>query len=130
MPGLNQLVDSIRAKYPGSYDDMDDATLTRQVLAKYPQYSDLTVPKLSQPVQVESSGRDKFLGALAPQAAPRTAGAGLTQEGFPGFEGSYASGDEGKALAMTGAGLATAAAPLIPAVARAAMVAGKWTGAH
>ena len=39
--------------------------------------------------------------------------------GFPGFEGSYASGDEGKALAMTGAGVATGAALASPAVVNA-----------
>src|SRR6266545_4628233 len=99
---LNPLVEKIRAAYPGVYDDMDDATLTKKLLAKYPQYSDLAAPKLQQPVQVESSGADKFLGALSPQPVPHSNGPN-TQAGFPGFEGSYASGDEGKALAMTGA---------------------------
>lgn len=47
MPGLNPLVDKIRAQYPGAYDDMDDAALTKSVLAKYPQYSDLAAPKLT-----------------------------------------------------------------------------------
>lgn len=45
MSGLNQLVDKIRATHPGAYDDMDDATLTKRVLAKYPQYSDLAAPQ-------------------------------------------------------------------------------------
>ena len=35
------LASMVRAKYPGVYDDMDDATLEQKVLAKYPQYSDL-----------------------------------------------------------------------------------------
>lgn len=35
------LAQMIRAKHPGSYDDMDDVTLEKSVLAKYPQYSDL-----------------------------------------------------------------------------------------
>jgi len=35
------LAQMIRAKHPGAYDDMDDATLERAVLAKYPQYADL-----------------------------------------------------------------------------------------
>lgn len=35
------LAQRIRAKFPGSYDDMDDATLESKVLAKYPQYGDL-----------------------------------------------------------------------------------------
>jgi len=46
-PPLNPLVQKIRAKYPGEYDDMDDATLTKKVLAKYPEYSDLAAPPLS-----------------------------------------------------------------------------------
>ena len=28
----------VRKKYPGAYDSLDDATLTRKVLAKYPRY--------------------------------------------------------------------------------------------
>jgi hypothetical protein len=42
--GLNPLVDKIRTEHPGAYDDMDDAELTKKVLAKYPMYSDLAVP--------------------------------------------------------------------------------------
>ena len=76
---------------------------------------DVDVPKLQQPVRVESSVSDKILGALAPQSVPRTAGAGRTQADMPGFEGSYASGDEGKGLAMTGAGIAAGAALASPA---------------
>ena len=30
----------VRKDYPGEYDDIDDATLTRKVLAKYPTYCD------------------------------------------------------------------------------------------
>lgn len=39
MPG--QLAAMIRSKYPGAYTDLDDATLEKQVLTKYPQYADL-----------------------------------------------------------------------------------------
>lgn len=111
-PPLNSLVEKIRAAHPGAYDDMDDATLTNRVLAKYPQYSDLAAPKLQQPFQVESSGTDKFLGALAPQPIQR----GTPSADLPGFEGSYASGDEGKGLAMTGAGVAAGAGLAAPGV--------------
>lgn len=41
---LNSLTEKIRATHPGAYDDMDDAELTKRVLAKYPQYSDLAAP--------------------------------------------------------------------------------------
>jgi hypothetical protein len=46
---LNELVTKIRSAHPGAYDDMDDATLTKRVLAKYPQYSDLAAPKVTAP---------------------------------------------------------------------------------
>jgi hypothetical protein len=49
-PPLNDLVVKIRQMHPDAYDDMDDATLTKAVLAKYPQYSDLAVPKLQMPL--------------------------------------------------------------------------------
>jgi hypothetical protein len=32
----------VRGNYPGVYDDLDDATLTKKVLAKYPTYCDVT----------------------------------------------------------------------------------------
>lgn len=43
MPG--PLAALIRAKHPGAYDDMDDASLEKAVLAKYPEYHDLAEPK-------------------------------------------------------------------------------------
>lgn len=46
-PALNPLVDKIRTAHPGAYDDMDDAQLTKAVLKKYPQYSDLAAQPLS-----------------------------------------------------------------------------------
>jgi predicted peroxiredoxin len=39
MPG--QLAKKVRAKFPGQYDDLDDATLESKILAKYPDYGDL-----------------------------------------------------------------------------------------
>jgi hypothetical protein len=38
---MGDLANKVRAKYPGVYDDMDDAALESKVLAKYPQYGDL-----------------------------------------------------------------------------------------
>jgi hypothetical protein len=32
----------VRTFYPGAYDDLDDATLTKKVLVKYPTYCDVT----------------------------------------------------------------------------------------
>lgn len=48
-PPLNPLVAKVRAAHPGAYDDMDDAALTKAVLNKYPQYSDLAGPGLPKP---------------------------------------------------------------------------------
>lgn len=54
MADLNQLVTKVRGANPGAYDDMNDAALTRAVLAKYPQYSDLAAPAAAGPqTQVE-----------------------------------------------------------------------------
>lgn len=41
----SELATRIRAKFPGAYDDMDDATLEKNVLAKHPEYQDLATPK-------------------------------------------------------------------------------------
>lgn len=50
--GLNPLVDKIRAKYPGAYDDLSDAELTTKILAKYPQYGDLAQPYSKPPTDI------------------------------------------------------------------------------
>lgn len=41
MEPQSPLAKSIRQKYPGQYDDMNDADLEKAVLAKYPEYADL-----------------------------------------------------------------------------------------
>lgn len=41
----SELATKWRAKYPGQYDDLDDATLESKVLAKFPDYKDLATPK-------------------------------------------------------------------------------------
>jgi hypothetical protein len=42
---MPQLAEKIRTKYPGEYDDLDDHTLEKLVLSKYPEYKDLVVPE-------------------------------------------------------------------------------------
>jgi hypothetical protein len=73
---LNPLVEKIRAMHPGAYDDMDDATLTKAVLAKYPQYSDLAAPPAS----------------AAPGAPPKTldSGEGPIAQGMTTMERKFA----------------------------------------
>lgn len=43
----SELTKRIRAKYPGAYDDLDDTTLEQRILAKHPEYQDLTTPEKS-----------------------------------------------------------------------------------
>src|SRR5208337_4190488 len=50
---LNELVVKWRAKYPGAYDKIDDATLTKKILAKYPVYAPLAAPKVQRPAPPE-----------------------------------------------------------------------------
>ncbi|MFL6306899.1 MAG: hypothetical protein ACJ72H_25485 [Candidatus Sulfotelmatobacter sp.] len=89
-PALNPLVEKIRGKYPGAYDDMDDAALTKAVLAKYPQYSDLAAPPMAKPsVKMDTgegpiaAGMTSFETQLA--NAPAAAGRFLNSaaHGFP-----------------------------------------------
>jgi hypothetical protein len=60
---LNKLVQMVRQKYPDAYRNVDDAALTKAVLAKYPQYSPLAVPGVSKPGLPLSTG-DKAISAL------------------------------------------------------------------
>ena len=54
-PALNPLVEKVRAAHPGAYDDMDDASLTAAIVAKYPQYSDLALPRPPIPPELQGS---------------------------------------------------------------------------
>jgi hypothetical protein len=40
--GPTECAAKVRGAYPAAYNDMDDATLTKKVLAKYPHYCDAT----------------------------------------------------------------------------------------
>jgi hypothetical protein len=61
------LAQTVRAKYPGAYDDMDDMTLESKVLAKYPQYSDMPRTK-GAPVGTGLLGGPTATMKAAPQA--------------------------------------------------------------
>jgi hypothetical protein len=67
---LNDLVTKIRGAHPGAYDDMDDATLTKSVLAKYPQYSDLAAPKIKPPANPIDKAEPDVAGLAYNIAAP------------------------------------------------------------
>jgi hypothetical protein len=42
--GTKECAAKVRSFYPHVYDDLDDATLTKKLLAKYPDYCDTRVP--------------------------------------------------------------------------------------
>ena len=42
---MPQLAERIRAKHPGVYDDLDDATLEARLVEKFPEYRDLATPR-------------------------------------------------------------------------------------
>jgi hypothetical protein len=63
MPG--QLAQKVRAKYPGVYDDLDDATLERQILAKYPDYQDLVEKSPDRETPKQEKSVSGFLDNLA-----------------------------------------------------------------
>jgi hypothetical protein len=44
----NALVEKIRGKFPGVYDDISDSDLTKKLLAKYPEYADLAAAPSSK----------------------------------------------------------------------------------
>jgi len=89
---LNPLVDKIRNAHPGVYDDMDDATLTKKVLAKYPQYSDLAVP------DPKSAPKPAVPKELAPPSFSERVGerirqtASMIPNAIEGHTASYQSG--------------------------------------
>ncbi len=71
------LAQKVRAKYPGAYDDLDDAALEAKVLAKHPQYGDLPRSKATPApgVHYDEQGRatadekpSASLGTLAVEA--------------------------------------------------------------
>lgn len=53
---MSDLATKIRAKYPGAYDDMDDASLEKAVLAKHPEYADLAQQKPEAAKPAEPKG--------------------------------------------------------------------------
>jgi hypothetical protein len=55
------LAQMIRAKYPGAYDGVDDATLEKAVLAKYPQYQSLVKPQEQAEAKPEGKSISGFL---------------------------------------------------------------------
>src|SRR5690349_8769957 len=93
---LNPLVEKIRAAHPGAYDDMDDATLTKRVLAKYPQYSDLAGPGIPKPANpIEQEIKSKPLQYNGDSSKPYSMPGSF--EGHPENVGEYVPATVGQA---------------------------------
>ena len=102
---MGQLARMVRAKYPGAYDDLDDATLEAKVLAKYPgAYDDLIEPTTKKPV-VAAAPPEKPLGfrellAATPSIGERLAGG----EGVVPIEQAKAAMQQAPAVLGAGGG--------------------------
>jgi hypothetical protein len=57
----SELAARVRAKFPGAYDDLDDAALERAILAKYPDYADLAQPKADFRTETLASESPNFM---------------------------------------------------------------------
>jgi hypothetical protein len=112
---LNELVARIRQKHPGAYDDMDDATLTKAVLRKYPEYSDLAAPKMQRvPDVVKTSNeiandRNTASGGDSLTGYDTSAGSPDVPQGL----GNALKYGAGSALAVGGGAAVAAEAPAI-----------------
>mgnify|MGYP000912583805 CR=1 FL=1 len=106
-----EFAQKIRAKYPGSYDNISDAELTNRVIAKYPVYkSQVTIPRgttrqeLATGVVKSVAEQERNLGKFGQEIAQQTAGRVIEfltgkpkeQIGSPLFEGETPEGLEAK----------------------------------
>jgi hypothetical protein len=57
---MGELATRVRAKFPGSYDDMNDQQLEAAVLAKHPEYQDLAGPSQNSTPTLTNQFRPSF----------------------------------------------------------------------
>lgn len=111
----------VRAKYPGSYDSLDDATLTQKIIEKYPQYKD-SIDTEDNPSQLGSFARGAMSGipgaetvvsgieALSPNKTYEQAHSELETAKDKDWEVNPWSYGAGKGAGMVGTGIATGGA--------------------
>jgi hypothetical protein len=103
---LNPLVTKIRGMHPGAYDDMDDAALTKRVLAKYPQYSDLAAgapPQAPDFAGQNAAAMGAIQGDQTRASIAGIPGAGANANpGTPGYMAAVGAPVGAAALAMGG----------------------------
>lgn len=86
MADIRELGQKVKAKFPGQYDDMDDAELGRRVRTKYPEYSDFTDVAPASPAAPKGSdpSPDVYGGGWAVDAL-RGMGAGVISTGVGAY---------------------------------------------
>lgn len=115
---LNALTEKVRAAHPGVYDDFDDAELTKRVLAKYPQYSDLAAPPVQPPKERQGDMQEESMTPAETQNFSAHAASGKLA-GLPGVNPhtpttSEALGDVG----LVAGGAYGAGSSILPAAVR------------
>lgn len=124
------LAQMIRSKHPGAYDDMDDVTLEKNVLAKYPEYGDLPKTKMTSSTgqQAEDWWKtptpDIRGGKWTPPGETRPESSSSPQQRLKNTEAVAATMGTG----FIGAGLATA--PIATLLGVGGGVAGGVVGSH
>lgn len=114
---VQEFAATVRAKHPGAYEDMDDATLTQKVLAKYPQYQDMVDTSSDKPGALESGalglmsgvpGAETAVSGLESTFTPKTyaeAHQGLEQAKDQAWESHPVAYGAGKVGGMVGTGI-------------------------
>lgn len=102
----NALVEKIRGKFPGVYDDISDTDLTQKILAKHPEYGDLATAPSSASLTAQTNAAASAGGAPRPGVSPTP----LPGAGQKIFGGTFPSPLD--ASGMTKAGLAPNAQPI------------------
>lgn len=66
----NALVEKIRGKFPGAYDDISDSDLTQKILAKHPEYGDLAETPATSDLTRQTNAAASAGGAISPGISP------------------------------------------------------------
>ena len=133
-----------RTKYPGSYDDMDDASLEKAVLDKHPEYQDLATPTQETAQDIQEQPKSLWDKATSPLTnAPTRFAESVSNyinpnretKGFRGVGSAFIEGLGGAVSGLTsplnlataglGLGETTAAKAGLPIVAKALNIGGR-----
>lgn len=125
MPTIIDLGKKVKAKYPGTYDDLSDMELGKRVKAKYPEYADFTdvtqSPQQKFAVPQRPQDRSAKIASLKQQAATAKADADrIKEQKITAWtdKNKSATGFAGNALKAAGETLASAEVGLGKSMAR------------